>query len=114
MFKEEFDLKAKRVSDSVEELKKDFVQLITNKEISLNERWEIFLHALIYVKDTYSFNEYFPDELTHCFGFDILDELSETYGVISITRLFELSENPIDVDKTKEVILKYNIGAFHA
>lgn len=42
MLKEEFDLKAKNVFDSLEELKKDFVKLITNKEIPLYERWGHF------------------------------------------------------------------------
>lgn len=44
MFKEEFDLKAKNVFNSVEELKRDFVQLITNREIPLEERWGYFCH----------------------------------------------------------------------
>lgn len=97
--------------DSTQDL---FKKYITDQTIPLTTRWEVFLHSPTYVKNTYSFNEYFPDELTDYFGFDILDELSESSGVLSITRLLKLSKDPIDVDKVKEAILKYNIGAFCA
>lgn len=116
MLKKEFDLKAKIVLDSIEQLKKDFVQLITNKEISLDERWNVFLNTPLCIKNEYSFFSSLPKELKQCFEPGIMEEIEDSIDesiILPISELLKLQEDNTMEDTIKEIILKYNIGFFH-
>lgn len=90
-----------------------FEEFITDQTVPLCVRWDVFIDAPSYIKNS-CFCSTFPEDLTGCFDFDIVEELGDSFvNVNPITEIFCLIRPPVDLDKTKEIILSHNIGTYY-
>lgn len=100
--------------------KEDFFKYITNKEVPLSERWELFTQAPSYLKEHSGMMEHF--QVLDNLGIDYFDEMYyEKYERIETYSLAERLEEELlgekgltqeKIDEVKEQILEQNLGSF--